>query len=187
MSKSVILIKSNHSKSIHEVFARTIWFFCWKTTASWTPRFFNLWRVFLLRAFGAKLGKRVLVLGSVWVDMPWNLVVGDYSAIGKRVWLYNFAKVKIGSNTVISQDTTICTSSHDYTHPHMPLFSKAISIGSQVWIGAECFVMPDVSIGDGVVVGARSLVTKDLTAWMVCVGHPCREYKRRSICEVAND
>jgi len=175
----VILINSNHKKSLKEVFGRIIWFIVWKLTASWTPRFFNPWRILLLRMFGATIGKKVLVLSSVRIDIPWNLEIGDYSAIGMRVWVYNFAKVIIGSNTVISQDSVLCTSSHNYEHPHFTLYSKAILVGSQTWIAANCFVMPGISIGNGSVVGACSVVTRDIGNWKICAGNPCRPLKER--------
>lgn len=179
----VNLIRSNHKKPIKELILRILWFLFWKGTASWTPRFLNPWRLFLLRVFGAKIGKKVLVLGSVWIDMPWNLTIGDFSAIGMRVWVYNFANVIIGENTVISQDSTLCTSSHDYTHPFMPLFSNPIIIGSQVWIAAGVFIHPGVTINEGAVIGAKSLVTKNMPAWMVCAGHPCKPLKERVLSE----
>ncbi len=176
----VDLVKSNHHKPVKEIVLRVLWYFLWTFTASWTPRFFNPWRIFLLKCFGAKIGK-ILILGSVWIDMPWNLSVGDFTAIGKRVWIYNFAKVDIGSNTVISQDTTICTASHDYEHPHMTLFWQPIIIENQVWVGADCFLMPGIKIEEGAVIGARSLVTKDMPSWMVCAGSPCKPIKKRVI------
>lgn len=181
MNNKIKLIKSNHKKSYLEIIGRLLWIITWNLFASWTPRPFNVWRTFLLKCFGAKIGKKVLVFGSVTIDMPWNLEIGDYSAIGKRVWVYNFAKISIGSNTVISQDTTLCGSSHDYNHPFMPLYSIPIKIGNQVWVAAECFVMPGITIGEGTVVGSRSLVTKNLPKWKVCAGNPCRIIKDRII------
>lgn len=175
----VILLESNHNKSFKEIFIRVLWYIFWSLMISWTPRIFNKWRIFLFKVFGAKIGKKVLILGNVWVDMPWNLTIGDFSAIGKRVWLYNFAKVDIGKNTVVSQDTTICTASHDYTNPYMPLYSQPIKIEDQVWIGAECFLMPGIKVAEGAVIGARSLVTKDMPSWMVCAGNPCKPLKER--------
>lgn len=178
-TNQVALLESNHEKSKREVLRRVSWIVAWKVLASWTPRLFNAWRVFLLRAFGAKVGKKVLVLGSVRIDMPWNLSIGDFSALGERVWVYNFGFVKIGDNTVVSQDTVLCTATHDYTHPHMPLLWKPITIENQVWVAANCYIMPGVTISEGTVVGVNSLVTKDLPEWKVCVGQPCRPVKNR--------
>lgn len=184
-NNKIFLVKSNHKKSINEIIKRILWFFTWKMFATWTPRLCNSWRIFLLRLFGANIGNQVLILGSVWIDMPWNFSIGNFSALGKRVWIYNFANVIIGENTVISQDSTLCTSSHDYTHPFMPLFSKPIIVGNQVWIAAGVFVHPGITIYDGAVIGAKSIVTKDVPEWMVCAGHPCKPLKKRIINEVS--
>jgi putative colanic acid biosynthesis acetyltransferase WcaF len=173
------LSKSNSRRTLGEIARRGGWVIAWRLLAGWTPRFLNPWRIFLLRCFGARIGNHVLIHGSVWIDMPWNLEIGDYSAVGRRAWLYNFATIKIGSNTVVSQDTTVCTATHDYSHPHMPLISFPITIGNQAWIAANCFILPGVSIGDGVVAGARSLITRDLPAWTICAGHPCKPIKPR--------
>jgi len=100
-----------------------------------------------------------------------------FSAIGRRVWLYNFAPIRIGTNTVVSQDSVLCTSSHDYTHPHLPLYSREIIVGDEAWIAANCFVMPGITVGSGAVVGACSVVTKSIPPWMVCAGNPCRPLK----------
>lgn len=138
-------------------------------------------RASLLKMFGAKLGKDVYILSSVKTLCPWNLTVGDGCVIGADVELYNFAPIVIGDQTQISQRTFLCTGSHDFTDPIMPLTFEPIHIGSEVWIASECFVGPGRTIGNGVVVGARSVVAKDLPEWMVCAGHPCKPIKPRII------
>lgn len=178
---SVKLTKSNRKIKLSEKLYRTTWIIVWSLLASWTPRLLNFWRIFLLRIFGAKIGRKVLVFGSLKVDIPSKLFIGDFSAIGKNVWLYNFANISIGINTVISQGTTICTASHDYIHPYMSLYAKPIIIGDDVWVTANCYVMPGVKIGNGSVVGACSVVTKDIEAWMVCAGNPCRMIRKRTL------
>ncbi len=175
------LLKSNHRRSAAEVIARVAWNAAWKLTCAWTPRFLNPWRLCVLRAFGAKIGRRTLVFGSVRIDMPWNLEIGDFSAIGRRAWLYNFARIRIGKNTIISQDTVLCTASHDHQNPYLPLFSKPIHVADQAWVAADCMVLPGVTVGEGAVIGARSVVTKDMPAWMVCAGNPCKPLKERKL------
>ena len=177
--KKVELLKSNRNMNLSEKLYRGIWNFTWFSLARWTPRFFNSWRIFLLKFFGAKIGEKVLIFGSVKIDIPSNFEIGDYSAIGKRVWVYNFSKIKIGSNSVVSQDTTICSASHDYSHPYMSLYAKPISIGDNVWLAANCFIMPGITIEDGAVVGACSVVTKDISEWTVNAGNPCKTVRKR--------
>jgi putative colanic acid biosynthesis acetyltransferase WcaF len=136
-------------------------------------------RLWALRLFGARIASPCLILGGAKVLMPWNLTIGRACALGADVDVYNFAPITIGDHTVISQRTTLCTGSHDYTHPHHPLIWKPITIGSGVWVCAEVFVHPGVTIADGTVVGARSVVTRDLPAWTVCAGFPCVALKPR--------
>lgn len=175
------LLKSNHKRDYWILFKRVLWMFSWFLFAKWTPRFLNPWRILILKLFGAKIGDKVLILSSVKIDMPWNLEVGDFSAIGNRVWCYNTAPIVIGSNTVVSQDTTICTASHDMEHPYMPLYAKSIKIGSMVWVAAESFVMPGIVIADGAVIGARSVVTRDIESMTINCGNPCKKIRSRII------
>jgi putative colanic acid biosynthesis acetyltransferase WcaF len=144
-----------------------------------SPQFMYGWRRFLLRIFGAQIGKEALIRPTVSVTYPWKLKIGDYSWIGDEVILYTLGEINIGSNTVISQRSYICTGSHDYTSPNFDIYAKAIHIGDQVWIAADVFVAPGVTIGDGTVVGARSTVLHDLPSGMVCYGNPAVPVKPR--------
>jgi putative colanic acid biosynthesis acetyltransferase WcaF len=80
---------------------------------------------------------------------------------------------------VISQGTHLCTGTHDYNKPEFPLVTAPISVGNEAWLAAECFVLPGVEIGEGAVIGARSVVTTNIPSWMVCAGHPCKPIKPR--------
>lgn len=146
-----------------------------------TPRMLSPIRVFLLTLFGARLGKRVLIMGGVRVWMPWNLEVGDFSAIGSNVEIYNFAKVTIGTNSVISQKAFICTASHNHRSPTMDLYWKPVAVGDFAWVAAGAYLGPGVSIGTGSVVGARAVVTRDVPPWKVAAGNPCRIIGERSL------
>jgi putative colanic acid biosynthesis acetyltransferase WcaF len=125
------------------------------------------------------VGRGVLVCPGVKVLMPWNLRIGDYTAIAEGVDIYNFGQVRIGSNTCVSQGVWLCTGSHDYNVPNFPLIWGDIQVGDRVWIAAQSFVGPGVSVGDGAVVGARSVVTRDLEPWSVSAGNPCVFIKAR--------
>jgi putative colanic acid biosynthesis acetyltransferase WcaF len=138
-------------------------------------------RIWLLKMMGAKIGHTCLIESKVSVLMPWNLELGNYVVLGREVEIYNYAPVRISDMTVISQCCYLCTGSHDYTHPHMPLIWKPITIGSECWVAAEAFIGPGVEIGNGAVIGARSVVTRNMPEWMVCAGNPCQPIKVRSI------
>jgi putative colanic acid biosynthesis acetyltransferase WcaF len=113
--------------------------------------------------------------------MPWNLKLADHVAIGEGVNVYNFATVSIGRMTVVSQFTHLCTGSHDHERADMPLTYAPITIGEQAWVATDVYVSPGVTIADGAVVGARSVVIKSLLEpWTVYAGHPCRKIKPRN-------
>ena len=145
------------------------------------PRILSPFRVYALRLFGAKIGKDVLIMAGVRVWCPWNLSIGNCTAIGSDVEIYNFGLVKIGAMTVVSQYTYLCTASHHYELTDMPLFWKPIEIGSQVWIAAGAFISPGVIVGEGAVVGARSVVTRNVPNWTVVAGNPAQTIKKREL------
>lgn len=145
------------------------------------PRPLHRLNSYILRLFGARLGKKCLVMPGVRVLMPWNLVVGDYCAIGRKAEIYNFANVTIGDMAVISQYVFLCTGTHDFTNSGMPLTYKPIVIGAQSWVAAGAFIGPGVAVGEGAVVGARSTVAKDIPPWTVVAGSPARILKSRQV------
>jgi len=144
-----------------------------------SPKPLHKWRSFILRCFGAKVGRGVHVYPRVKIWAPWNLELADGCGIGNGVILYSQGEIFIGAQTVISQGAHLCAGTHDYTLPGFPLITSPIKIGSGVWIAAEVFIHPGVTIGNGCVIGARAVVTKDMPEWMVCTGHPCQPVKAR--------
>lgn len=146
-----------------------------------SPKPLHGWRSFLLRCFGATVGHGVHVYPNVRIWAPWNLTLGDECGIGNGAILYSQGHITIGKRTVISQGAHLCAGTHDYTKPGFPLITKPIHIGDHAWIAAEAFVHPGVTIGEGTVIGARSVVQKDMPAWMVCGGHPCKPLKDREL------
>jgi putative colanic acid biosynthesis acetyltransferase WcaF len=147
----------------------------------YSPRPLHGYRSLVLRCFGAKIGKGVHVYPNVKIWAPWNISLADECGIANGAILYSQGFITIGRRTVISQGTHLCAGTHDYTLPGFPLITKPITIGSDVWIAAESFVHPGVQIGDGSVVGARSVVNRDLPANMICSGHPCIAIKPRTM------
>jgi putative colanic acid biosynthesis acetyltransferase WcaF len=161
---------------------RGLWTFLLEPMVRWWPKSFSPIRVGALRLMGAQIGARCLILPGVKVLMPWNLVLEDHVAIGRGVDFYNFSTITVRRQTVISQGVYLCTGSHDFTLPDMPLIHAPIQIGSECWLAAEVFVCPGVEIPDGCVIGARSVVTKKLSApWSVYAGNPCSKKSDRKL------
>jgi putative colanic acid biosynthesis acetyltransferase WcaF len=145
------------------------------------PRALSGVRVALLRLFGATVGDHVLVCGGVRITIPWLLKLDDYAVLGDSVEVYNLAQVTIGAHAVVSQKAYLCTASHDYTRTDFPLYAKPIVIGSQAWVASGAFIGPGLTIHEGSVVGACSVVTRDVAPWMVAAGNPCRPIKPREL------
>lgn len=178
----VDLSKYDFSFSLSNKVARLIW-----NTVYWVLfRPFNLnlftgWRIFILKVFGAELGKNSNVYASAKIWAPWNLKLGEFSVIGPKVDCYNQGEIIIGDHTIVSQKSYLCASSHDYTVSNFPLILKPITISSQVWIAADAFVGPGVYVGKGALVGARASVFNDVAPWTVVGGNPARFIKKREI------
>jgi len=136
-------------------------------------------RRFLLRLFGAQIGKHVLIRPTAWITYPWKVSIGDYAWIGDEVVLYSLGRIEIGAHSVISQRSYLCAGIHDYQRPTFDISAPPIHIADQVWIATEVFIGPGVDIGSGAVVGARSSVFHDLPAGMVCIGNPANPIRPR--------
>lgn len=142
------------------------------------------WRRFILRSFGAKIGKKVLIRPSAHIQYPWKLIIGDYSWIGDGVVLYNLGQIKIGSNAVISQKSYLCAGTHNFQNPAFSIEAGPIEIENECWLAADVFVAPGITIGKGTVIGARSSVFNSLPPGKVCYGHPAKIIKNRTSYEL---
>jgi putative colanic acid biosynthesis acetyltransferase WcaF len=158
---------------------RALWNFVQGTLFRWSPRPMHAWRAILLRAFGAEIGRGAHVYPGARVWAPWNLVVGEETGVADGVILYSQGLITLGRRVVISQGSHLCAGTHDYEKAGFPLITKPIVVSDHAWIAAEAFVHPGVTISEGAVIGARSVVTKDMPAWTVCAGHPCKPIKER--------
>ena len=139
-----------------------------------SPQVLYGWRRFLLRLFGARIGRGVLIRPSASVTYPWKLTIGDWSWIGDSVTLYSLGEIVIGENAVVSQHCYLCTGSHDYSRPTFDIFALPINIASEAWVASHVFVGPGVTVGRGAVVGACSVVLKDVPPGMICAGNPLK-------------
>lgn len=144
-----------------------------------SPQILYGWRSFLLRLFGAKIGRNVIIRPTVTITYPWKVNIGDYSWVGDDVVLYSLGEIEIGNNVVISQKSYLCAGSHDYKKPDFPIFAEKITIEDECWLATDVYVAPGITIGKGTVVGARSSVFKNLPAGKVCFGSPAVVVKDR--------
>jgi putative colanic acid biosynthesis acetyltransferase WcaF len=146
-----------------------------------TGRWLSPLRIAVLRLFGAQIETPALVMDGVLVWHPWSLTLKRFSALGRGVEVYNYARITVGEQATVSQGTYLCSASHDFEDPTMPLIYHPITIGPQAWVAANCFVGPGVTIGEGAVVGACSVVVQDVPAWVVVAGNPARVIRPRRL------
>ncbi len=158
--------------------ARLAWWAVYRLLFRWSPRPLHHWRSFLLRCFGARLGPGCHIYASAKIWAPWNLECGSRACIADGAEVYNPVKISIGEGAVISQDAYLCAASHDYADPAFSHIHGTIVIGKKAWVGARAIVLLGKTIGDRSVVGAGSVVTKDVPPDSVCGGNPARVVKK---------
>ena len=164
---------------LSEYIRRAAWEMIGAPLVSLSPRKAHGWRRFWLRQFGATMQKTSYVKNTTKVRHPWLLTMGHHSCLAENVEVYNLGPIVIGDHSVVSQHTYLCAGTHDFTRWSMPLVTAPITIGENAWLGADVFVGPGVTVGELCVVGARSVVVKDLPARQVCAGNPCRPLRPR--------
>jgi len=165
----------------HFLGLRVLWQFVQSTLFRWSPRPCHWFRAQLLRLFGADIPEpgKVIIYPTVKITYPWLLRLEPHILIGPRVIIYNLTRITLSYGANISQGSHLCAGSHDFNRWSMPLVTAPIVVGRNAWLAAEVFVGPGVTIGELCVVGARSVVMRDLPPSTVCVGHPCRPIKAR--------
>jgi putative colanic acid biosynthesis acetyltransferase WcaF len=160
---------------------RSLWYFINALFFRNSLNPFSAVKVFLLRSFGAKIGKGVVIKPAVNIKYPWKLSIGDYSWIGENVWIDNLAAVTISNNVCISQGAMILTGNHEYTKTSFDLVVKEIVLEDGVWIGAKAMVCPGVTCFSHAVLSASSVATRNLDPYSVSQGNPATRIKERKI------
>ncbi|RYE35693.1 MAG: colanic acid biosynthesis acetyltransferase WcaF [Sphingobacteriaceae bacterium] len=138
-------------------------------------------KVFLLKVFGAKIGKNVVIRHQINIKYPWLLSVGSDTWIGEHVWIDNLVLVEIGSNVCLSQGAMLLTGNHDYTKPTFDLITGKIVLKDGVWIGAKSMVCPNTIAEEHSVLTAGSIATKNLEAYFIYQGNPAVKVRKREI------
>lgn len=161
---------------------RLKWLFVWNVFIRHVPYFMlRKWRLWLTTKFGMKHNGRIAIYPDVKIWAPWNVELGSAVALDSEVNLYSVNKIMIGTNVAISREAFICTATHDINYANRPLTTAPITICDGVWIGARSTILPGVTIGEGAVIAANAVVTKDVPAWAVVGGNPAKVIKQRAI------
>lgn len=160
---------------------RLVWKLVWFLAARWTPPAARIWRITLLRLFGARVSRKAQVYPDVEIWAPWNLSIDDYGSLGRGVVCYNIAPIRIGARAVVSQRAHLCTGSHDYLDPAFPLTARPITIGRRAWVCASAFVGPGVTVGDGAILAATGMAHRNLEPWSIYSGNPAAFLSKRPV------
>ncbi|MGC9943704.1 MAG: WcaF family extracellular polysaccharide biosynthesis acetyltransferase [Verrucomicrobiota bacterium] len=144
------------------------------------PFSFSALKCSVLRFFGAKIGRGVVIKPQVKVTFPWKLEVGDFVWLGEECWLLNLEKIIIKSNVCVSQRSFLCTGSHNFKLPTFDLITKPIVLSEGAWIGAGAWVGPGVTVGEQSVLTACSVATKNLEAGGIYRGNPALLVSKRA-------
>ncbi|MBQ6187227.1 MAG: hypothetical protein IJK49_04720 [Prevotella sp.] len=142
-----------------------------------SPHIASRWRVFLLKCFGAKIGKGCYIGSSVDITRPWLLVIGDRVAIDDGCWLST--PITIKNNASIAKCCMIMSGGHDVRARGFNHQAKPIIIGPSSFIGAGCYINAGVTIGQFACIGARSFVFKSVPENTIAFGNPCQVHSER--------
>ena len=140
----------------------------------------------VLRAFGAKVGRGVVIKPRVTITFPWQLTVGNHVWLGEECWLLNLEHITIADNICISQRAFLCTGNHNYKSQMFDLIVKPVHVEEGAWIGAWAFVGPGVTVGSHAVLTAGSVATSDLQPFGIYRGNPAVLIKKRVIAKQEN-
>jgi putative colanic acid biosynthesis acetyltransferase WcaF len=160
--------------SLSQRIKMVLWEYAWAFLCSWTPKPANPWRLFVLRAFGAKLHGKPFVHQRARIQIPWNLTMYDRAALGDRANAYSLGPITIHAHATVAQEAYICTGTHAFERPEKNLITAPIVIGENAFIGARAFILPGVVIGKNAIVGACSVVTKQVAENTIVKGNPAK-------------
>ncbi|WP_181698986.1 putative colanic acid biosynthesis acetyltransferase [Chthonobacter albigriseus] len=172
-------LRGGASFSLAHRMRRAVWGVTWLLLASWTPPPLHPWRRLLLKAFGARMGRRARVYGSARIWYPPNLEMGDYAVMGWDVVCYNQDKVVLEDYAIVSQYSHLVAGTHDIDSPTFQLYTKPIRICRYAWIASNAFVGPGVTAHEGSVLGGCGATFKDLEPWTVYGGNPAKPLRKR--------
>ena len=128
----------------------------------------------MLKSFGANLSGMPFIHSTTKIQIPWNLTMKHRACLGEHTNAYSLGKIVILDGATVAQEAYLCTGTHDFKDPSLQLITKPITIGKNSFIGARAMILPGVSIGDQAIVGAMSVVSKDVPDHHVVAGNPAK-------------
>jgi putative colanic acid biosynthesis acetyltransferase WcaF len=156
-----------------------LWAICWTCACAWTPKPMNFWRLFWLKIFGAKIFGAPFVHQRARIQIPWNLTLEDRACLGDRANAYSLGPIIIKNAATVAQEAYLCAGTHDFDDPRLPLKTAGITIGENAFVGARAVILPGVHVGRGAVIGAGSVVTRDVPENVICAGNPAKVLRQR--------
>jgi len=181
MIKINLSLYNNSSYFFGNSIKKIIWYFTnilfLKTMLPFPPSF----KIYLLKLFGANLGKSIVIKPNVNIKYPWFLEIGDNCWIGEGVWIDNLAKVIIGNNVCLSQESYLLTGSHNYKKKSFDLILGEIILEDGVWIGAKAIVCPNVICKTHSVLAVGSVANYNLLPYRIYQGNPAKFKRKREI------
>ena len=176
---------SSFTHQLHLTFGAKVKYACWLFISNW---FFltnipypNRLKVFILRLFGANIGKDCVIKPWVKIKLPWKLTIGDFVWLGESVWLDNISDITIGNHVCISQNALLLTGNHDYNSKSFDLRTNSIQIENGVWVCANATVTGGVILKSHSVVGVGVTISKDTTAYNIYINQQTIAVKKREI------
>ena len=157
-----------------------LWDYVWALTCSWTPKPFNPWRLLVLRLFGAKISGTPFVHQRARIQQPWNLVLHHRACLGDRAVAYSLAAIILHEGATIAQEAYLCTGTHAFDRPDIPLQTAPITVERDVFVGARAFILPGITLGARCIVGAAAVVTRDVAPEIIVAGNPAKPLGKRS-------
>jgi len=159
---------------------RLLWQITWAVLCRPTPNIFHGWRAWVLRRAGANIGTDSLIYPGARIWAPWLLTTGEVVTIANGAEIYNPGGVILEHHSILSQGSFLCGATHDYNDPGFPMIWKPILVGPYGWICARAVVLPGVTVGEGAILGAAAVTSRNLDAWSVYAGNPARKVGERT-------
>ena len=133
----------------------------------------------MLKFFGANLSGIPFIHSTARIKIPWNLKMEHRACLGEYANAYSLGMIEIQESATVAQEAYLCTGTHDFQDQSMQLITKPIKIHKNAFIGVRAMVLPGVIIGDRAIVGAMSVVSKDVPEHLIVAGNPATMIGKR--------